>query len=215
MRDRILDWLPLPVIFLSYHLAGLASRRLGRPLCDALLLAWDRRIFGALPGLWLNERLPRAALDLLEFFYFSYYILVPLAPWLLYARDGRRALWRLWVTVGLSYLICDLLFPWFPSTPPRLLEGQFSTAGAMQAINLWILDRFSIGGNVFPSSHVAAAVAFGFAHFGFNRRRGLWFLAWAAGIAAATVSGGYHYGVDVLGGVAVGCAASALALRLK
>jgi len=207
----IRDWLPLPAIFLSYQLAGWIGRQLGRPSADALLLDWDRRLFGTDPGVWLAGRLPAPALAGFDLFYFSYYVLVPLAPWLMYARQGRRGLWRFWATGGTAYLICYLLFPWFPSTPPRLLFPQFGHGGGTQAVNLWILDRFSVGANVFPSAHVAAAVSFALSHLSFDRRRGLLFLAWALGIAFSTVSGGYHYGVDAVGGVVVGGVAGIVA----
>jgi len=211
---RLLDWLPLPLIFLSYQAAGWAGRRLARPSADTWLLEWDRRLFGADPGVWLALNLPRPALDFLDLYYFSYYVLVLAAPLVALRRNGRGGLWRFWTTAATSFLICDLLFPWFPSTPPRLLFPEFAYGGGPQAVNLWILDRFSIGGNVFPSSHVAAAVSFALCHRRFDRRRGWWFLAWAAGIAASTVSGGYHYGVDAAGGILVGIAADWMAERI-
>jgi membrane-associated phospholipid phosphatase len=206
VRIKVTDWLPIGVIFAAYQLAGWAGRLIARPLQDYTLTLWDSRLFGVMPGLWIERHLPRPALDFFELFYLSYYVLVPLASWLLYARQGRRALWRLWTCVGLSYLICDLLFPFFPSTPPRLVWPDF-TGGTLRAVNLFILDRFSVHGNVFPSSHVAAAVAFGLSHLHYHRRRGWFFMLWAAGLTVSTVSGGYHYGVDALGGVAVGVAA--------
>ncbi len=200
----VLDWLPLPVIFLSYHFAGWVGRLLARPSWDRQLLAWDQQMFGTLPGLWITAHLPAVGLGLLEFFYASYYILIPFAPWLFYARYGRRPLWGLWTALGASYLICDALFPWFPSTPPRLLFPQFATGGPMQKFNLWVLHRFSIGGNVFPSSHVAAATTLAICHLRLNRPLGFLFLIWAAGIAISTVSGGYHYAIDAVGGAVMG-----------
>jgi len=208
------DWLPLPVIFATYQAAGWTSGLLGRPLCDQALLQWDRRLFGAAPGVWLTGHLPGAALPVFEAFYLSYYLFVPLAPLLLYARWGSAALWRLWTCVGLSFLICDLLFPWFPSTPPRLLGPEFSYGGPLQAFNLWILDRFSIHGNVFPSSHVAATTTLALCHLRYRRGLGFFFVLWALGVAISTVSGGYHYGVDAAGGLAVGVAAERLGGRL-
>ena len=201
---RIIPWLPIGVIFLAYQAAGWVSRRLQRPLSDRLLQDWDLRLFGVMPGVWIEQHLPRPALHGLELFYFSYYIFIPLASWLLLARNGRPAFWRLWICGGLSYLICDLLFPWFPSTPPRRLWPDFVAGGAPQVMNLFVLDRFSVGGNVFPSSHVAATMSFALCHLRYGR---WWFLPWAVGIAVSTVSGGCHYGVDAVCGVAVGVAA--------
>src|SRR5713226_9489922 len=56
---RLIDWLPLPAIFLAYHLGGWAAKRIARPLADRLLLDWDLRLFGAIPGIWLQHHWPR------------------------------------------------------------------------------------------------------------------------------------------------------------
>jgi membrane-associated phospholipid phosphatase len=211
---KIIDWLPLPLIFFSYQLAGWSSRLLAIPLRDRELAEWDQRLFQMAPGVCLQECLPRAGLELLELFYFSYYLLVLMGPWLMYAREGRAGLWRLWVTVGLGYLICDLLFPWFPSTPPRLLGTEFAGGSLFRPANLWILDTFSIGDNVFPSSHVATGVTMAACHLRFHRLLGALFAVWALGITVSTVSGGYHYGVDAVGGVAVGLVAALAAVKI-
>jgi len=211
---RVIDWLPLPIIFGSYQFAGWVGRRLARPSVDRALLEWDQRLFGTNPGVWLVDFLPRVVLGLFEVFYFSYYILVLTAPLVLYLRQGRGALWHFWTTAAVGFWFCDLLFPWFPSTPPRLLDSIFLYGGPAQAVNWWVLNHFSIHGNVFPSSHVAAAVSFDLCHFRYNRRQGWLFGIWAAGLTVSTVSGGYHYGVDAAGGVAVGIAADLLGARI-
>ncbi|MBI3665907.1 MAG: phosphatase PAP2 family protein [Acidobacteria bacterium] len=201
---RITEWLPLAAIIFAYEAAGWVSRRMARPLSDGFLQEWDLRLFSVMPGVWMQQRLPRPALDGLELFYFSYYIFVPLAPWLLLRRNGEKEFWRLWICAGLGYLVCDLLFPWFPSTPPRRLWPEFAAGGTPQVMNLLVLDRFSVGGNVFPSAHVAATLSMALSH---GRSSRWWFLPWALGIALSTVSGGYHYGVDAVCGMAVGAAA--------
>jgi membrane-associated phospholipid phosphatase len=205
------DWLPLAAIVGAYWLGGYVSRVLARPPTDDVLLAWELRLFSTIPGIWLQHHLNRPALTVLEFFYFSYYIFVPLAPLLLYARNGRRALWSLWISGGVSYLICDLISPWFPSTPPRLLWPDFAMGSGAQAMNQFVLRRFSIGANVFPSSHVAGTLAFALCHWHYGRR---WFLPWALGIAMATVTGGYHYGVDAVAGLGAGLAGGLLGWAL-
>ncbi|HZS52674.1 MAG TPA: phosphatase PAP2 family protein [Bryobacterales bacterium] len=201
---RLIDGAPLFGIAGAYWLGGWVARLVARPSADFLLREWDLRLFGAIPGLWMQQHLPRPALDGLELFYFSYYLFVPLAPLLIFVRHGRTGLWQLWISGGLAYAVCDLISPWFPSTPPRLLWSGFASGGWPQAMNLFVLNRFSIGANVFPSSHVAGTTAFALCHC---RHGSCWFLPWALGIAASTVSGGYHYGVDAAAGIAAALAA--------
>jgi len=200
-------WLPLPVLFATYQWAGWFGRRTGRPPADAWLLAWDLRLFGTNPGIWLTQHLPAVVLALLDLSYFSYYLLLLVGPWVMVRRHGQEALVRMWWTVGLAFFLCYLLFPWFPSTSPRLLYAEFAYGGPAQALNLWVLDRFSVGANVFPSAHVAAGFSFAFVHLRLDRRWGALFLIWAVEIGVSTVSGGYHYAVDAVAGAAVGLAA--------
>jgi membrane-associated phospholipid phosphatase len=213
MLTRLTPWLPLPVLFATYQLAGWIARWLGRPSANDLLLAWDRRIFGTDPGIWLVHHLPVTVLNGIDLFYFSYYVLLMIAPWLMARRQGRAGLRDLWTSAGVTYFLCYLLLPWFPSTPPRLLFPGFAYGGGVHALNLWLLNHFSIGANVFPSAHVAAATCFALCHLRYHRT-GWWFLAVAAGLAISTVSGGYHYGVDALAGAAVGVAGDRLGLRV-
>ena len=180
---------------------------MARPSADQLLLDWDRRLFGTDPGIWMAQHIALPLLGFFDLFYFSYYVLLLVGPAVMLARHGQPALRQLWITVSLAFLICYLLFPWFPSTPPRLLFREFAYGGVPQALNLWILSRFSVHGNVFPSAHVAAGFSFGVCHWRHHRGWGALFLLWAAGIAVSTVSGGYHFGVDAVGGALVGLAA--------
>jgi len=207
----IRGFLPLPLLFATYQLAGWIGRRMARPSADQLLLDWDRRLFGTDPGVWMAQHLPLPLLGFFDLFYFSYYILLLVGPAAMLARHGRPALRQLWITVSLAFLICYLLFPWFPSTPPRLLFPEFAYGGIPQTLNLWILNLFSVHGNVFPSAHVAAGFSFGTCHWRHDRRWGALFLLWGAGIAVSTVSGGYHFGVDAAGGALVGLAAGLVA----
>jgi membrane-associated phospholipid phosphatase len=213
--NRFRPWLPLPVLYATYQLAGWIGRRLNRPNADELLLDWDRRLFGVDPGIWMVHYWPPAILGFLDVFYFSYYILLIVGPWVMLRRHGPDALRRMWTSVGLAFVICYLLFPWFPSTPPRLLFHQFAYGGGPQSVNLWVLEHFSVQANVFPSAHVAAGFSFGLCHLRRHRGLGALFLAWAAGIMISTVSGGYHFGVDAAGGALVGLAAALLVMWRK
>ncbi len=203
-------WAPIPVLYAAYQLAGWIGGRLARPSADSLLLKLDRMLFSTNPGLWLTEHSPAPVLYLLDLFYLSYYVLLLAGPWLMLRLQGPSALRRLWIAVSLAFLICYVLFPWFPSTPPRTLFSEFAYGGGPQALNVWVLNRFSVGGNVFPSAHVAAGFSFAAVHLRYSRRLGVLFLVWALGIAISTVSGGHHYAIDAVAGAMVGLAASIL-----
>ena len=114
MKSRFIAWLPLPALFAAYQLAGWVARRLQRPSADGLLLEWDRWLFGTDPGVWLVHRLPPAVLNGIDAFYFSYYLLLVVAPWYMSSRQGRAGLRDFWTSAGVTYLLCYVLLPWFP-----------------------------------------------------------------------------------------------------
>jgi membrane-associated phospholipid phosphatase len=109
----------------------------------------------------------------------------------------------------LAMLLCYGQFPFWPSEPPRAVfpgEDMPLVDNAIRRFNLWIVGSYGIHTSVFPSAHVAGAVAaaLGFWHLT-PERRGLvtGYALYAALVTVATVYGRYHYAVDAGAGVAM------------
>ena len=122
------------------------------------------------------------------------------------------------LTVSLTYWVCYLHFLFTPAGGPifwptypgvvREMQG-----GPITAIEQWVFNNGTIIGGAFPSSHVA--VAFVCAWFAIRYRVAPAILVPAcAGLAISTIYAGYHYGVDVLYGIAVGAVITLIAGRL-
>jgi membrane-associated phospholipid phosphatase len=213
-------WLPLLAVPLCYAelpriAAGLAARPArGAPLHDATVAAWERALFGALPGdspavalaVWLPAPLVSEALHL---GYLSYYALIYLPPALLWWRGRHAAHADAVRTVLLAFVLCYVVFatwpvagPWYAwPVPPAVPDGP--VRAAVQAL----LHAGSSRGTAFPSSHVAVSVAQTLVLA--RRAPGM---AWPAGVATLALTlgamyGGFHWGVDVLAGGAVGLVA--------
>ncbi|MGE5326475.1 MAG: phosphatase PAP2 family protein [Deltaproteobacteria bacterium] len=212
------DWLPCALIVLAYRESGLfiqpdATRRL-----DLLFESWDRVLlasgwFQALVAMgtpWLGRTM--------ELAYLLVYPFVPLGFAAVYssrhaAHDapGRDpVIDRYWSAVVLAVLASYALFPYFPLTPPRELFHDFPGGtgdSALRGLNSWVLGRYSVQACIFPSGHVAGAVATALAVHRERPRLGIVFLFAAAMISASTFYGRYHYGADALAGALVGVAA--------
>jgi membrane-associated phospholipid phosphatase len=116
----------------------------------------------------------------------------------------------------ISFLVCFLVFVFFPVQGPRYLGvPQGVPDGPVRRLVLSVLEVGSSRGAAFPSSHVAVATTQFVMVLQYQRRLGLLVLGISLGLAAGAVYGGFHYAVDVLAGVAVGTLAVPLAGVLR
>ena len=202
------DWLPLvlgPFLYieLRWLIAGV-----GRPHADALIVAWEHSVFGGSPSSTLAPALPFVALsETLHFAYASYYLLIYLPPLILYARGRRVAFSATLLALTITYGVCFTTFLFFPVDGPRFLIGPAAApAGPVRTFVVQLLAAGSSRGTAFPSSHVAASVVASLCALRYQRRIGIAVAALTVGLALGAVYGGFHYGVDVLAGLAVGLA---------
>jgi membrane-associated phospholipid phosphatase len=81
-------------------------------------------------------------------------------------------------------------------------------------INRRVTRPFTIRVNTFPSGHASATLAVAIAVIAAAPVPGLILLLLALSVAVASVVGRYHYGADVLAGLALAVLASALGTSL-
>jgi len=230
---EVRNWFPALMIVLAFREAGALCLPDTNYRLDQLFERWDlvllhsRLVLGILShgAPWIQHYL--------EFCYLLCYPMVPLgfAVLLLGMRSGglrrreqqgsggagERAIDRFWTTVLLAALATYALFPFFPSTPPRVLFRDLpgpAVAPLLRKLNFWILGNYGIPSSVFPSGHVAAVTATALAIRAELPRLGTVFLVLAASIAAATVYGRYHYTADAVVGALIATAAFFIARKV-
>jgi membrane-associated phospholipid phosphatase len=202
------DWLPLLLgPFLYVELRWLIAGA-GRPHADAMVIGWEHAVFHGNPSATLALAMPSLALsEALHAAYASYYLLVYLPPLLLYARGQRREFAGTLLALTITYGVCFATYLFLPVDGPRYLVGAApAPAGPVRSFVLHLLAVGSSRGTAFPSSHVAASVVASLCALRYQRRTGLVVATLTAGLALGTVYGGFHYGVDVLSGAALGIA---------
>lgn len=194
------DWLPAPLMLLTYWTAGLLAVGSNAPLAS-VLLTLDRRLLAGRG--FRAERVPPPLGGLLELAYLLCYVLVPMGLGCLYfLRLGRYAD-DYWAVVLPPTYICYAAIPFFRTRPPRHLSDDpvgEPRRSWVRRLNLWILDKGSIAFNTFPSAHVAASGAAALAVLHQAPALGAFFLAGATGIALGSVYGRYHYAADAVAG---------------
>jgi membrane-associated phospholipid phosphatase len=175
---------------------------------DGLVQHWELLLFGGqISREWWQGTPSQFWSTLFHAAYLSYYLIIS-APALYFAwRGDLRAVRRFVLVVMATFVICYLIFIFFPVAGPYY---EFSRPAAWFTNNLparltyEALASGSSYGAAFPSSHVAAALAATLAAARSSPRLGLLLLIPTLLLAIGVVYCQMHYGVDALAGLAVG-----------
>jgi membrane-associated phospholipid phosphatase len=151
---------------------------------------------------------PAWTMPLFELSYLLCNLLVPAAFIAVWLTGNPPAADHFWTVVLLAGFACYGSLPWLVSRPPRL--AHVAPPRGIRRLNFYVLGRVSHGLNTFPSGHVAVSVAAALEVLSISRPAGAAFAVLATAIAVGAVAGRYHFGVDVVLGIAVGIATSAL-----
>jgi len=203
----------------------------GSTAWDLRLKNADIAVFGVYPPVWIRQFHTPALSGLLMLGYVFYYFAPLLAGVPLFFRRRRRSNssgehepadeahkpkggihlseFRVGATViGGCILLTYVLYLFFPSTGPRFEGGGLAwlpeEPGWFGAEWLYILiDKAeTFRWCAFPSGHVAVSLSCLFVALKFRPKIGLAMLVPVLLLCICTVYNGYHYAVDVLGGLA-------------
>jgi hypothetical protein len=201
----IRDIYPLfAIVFLYWELRYLALL-FSSGYNDPLILRLEEWLFGAQLAMTFSERFPYMWLsEAMHFFYGLYWVLLPLAVALLYARRRPQCARELVYVELVVFFGCYLVFLFFPVQGPHYefpVIGPPLADGPMYRFVHWVLEDGGSKGAAFPSSHVAVAVAILLV----TRRcdRFVWWLMLplVVGLTIGTVYGRFHYGIDAASGI--------------
>jgi len=204
---------PFVLVLATFESLGLILPHLRAARYDAVLAAWDLRIFGSDPTRWFASSLGPVSGALLQACYTSYYFVPVVLVGLLWRRRRYDTILRYsgivvscFFATYIGYYLVPALGPrgFFDYPQPLPLTG---AAAGLHAL-LDSLEKIKL--DAFPSGHTAIGVLCLVLLFRQSRRWGLVFAPLVAGLVVSTVALRYHYGVDVLIGLAVGLVWAAL-----
>jgi membrane-associated phospholipid phosphatase len=218
--SRWMDWGPLVAMAILYGelpalMAGVAGGPAAVVYHDALVQHWESQLFGASPAIVLASELPTWMSGVLHSAYLGYYALIFVPPLILFARKSdRQAFETTILALTAAFAACFVFFVYFPVEGPRYAwpTPPGMPHGAIRDFALEVLRSGSSRGAAFPSSHVAVSVTQAVLALKYQRRVGIPVAICAGLLALGAVYGGFHYGVDVLTGAALGLAAGVAAL---
>jgi membrane-associated phospholipid phosphatase len=198
-------WYPLILYGLLYYQTGLINRVVVPHFLDGFFMNLDVRIFGEFPAFFLRGKQANAFLDeFFHFFYFSYYLIIPLTGILLFRKDVKLFEGFVFQLSSLFYL-CFVIFILLPVEGPITLRNEYYHQGGLfQTMVDFIYTGGENPGAAFPSSHVAVtflAAWWGSRHF---KRLKIPYWLTCLFLSMATVYCMFHYAVDVIGGLVLG-----------
>lgn len=215
------DWAPVVLLLEAYREMDWFSLASKPRHLEALWQAWDQHyLFDAGFERWIEVAGP-ALPRLLEFAYFLVYGVGAFSVAAFYFGHRRQRIDRFLTVYLIGTLLSYVLFPYFPSDPPRVVFPGLDFPHyltALRRLNLMLVGGYGIHSSVFPSAHVSSAfsAAWGLLRFLPEYRWAGWTMfAYAVLVSVATVYGRYHYGVDALAGLGVSIVALAVAAGMK
>ena len=178
---------------------------------DAQLIAFDRRLFGTDPTVWLEPFATPFLSDVLTVCYALYYFHPIVLGALVYVDDRKRAesardFSRYAFVMVFVFFVSYAGYFFVPAVGPRYTvthAGPLPRGAVSEAIDT-TLDRLETNKrDCFPSGHTMVVVAVLAEAARRSRKTFWWFLPFAVGLLLATVYCRYHYVADVLAGLAL------------
>jgi hypothetical protein len=113
------DWFPLALLLLAYREMGWFALPQTSTILEQRWVVWDRLFLERLGARAAIEVLGPVLPVILEIAYSLVYTVAPFAMACLYVLGRRRYSEQLLFPVLMAVLSCYVLFPFFPSEPPR------------------------------------------------------------------------------------------------
>jgi membrane-associated phospholipid phosphatase len=178
------------------------------PVYDRVVQAWEHFVFGSqISREWWQAAPSRFWSAVLHAAYLSYYFIVAVPGLLLAWRGDLLALRRYVLVVMTTFIICYLIFLFFPVAGPYYTfprpAAWFTDNGPARLVYRALAAGSSFGA-AFPSSHVAAALAATLAAARISPRAGLALFVPTLLLTVGVVYCQMHYGVDAVAGVLLG-----------
>jgi hypothetical protein len=177
---------------------------------DAAIQAVEVALFHGLPSqAWMPAMHGLAFSELMEGFYFAYYVLMVAVPvWCLLRSRDEGASTDVVLRLSLAYVVAFIPFALAPTASPLVLFPRFmgeNAHGLFRVVNDFLEVSGDSAGTGFPSSHVTAVIGLAWVSWRHLPRPFAWVAAViAAGVVPATVYTQNHFVVDALAGAVLG-----------
>jgi membrane-associated phospholipid phosphatase len=202
----IRDWFPFLVILLMYYsLWGKASLLLVTHDRDAMLYAWDKRLFGVEPSIWIQAFIRPPLTAWMQFSYAFHLYNIPLVACFIYLFRPRERFREMMCGLVLISFFGILGYFVVPAIGPMYTLHNAYTVPLSQPLAVFnrqiaFLDFARIQRDCFPSLHVGISFLVWLYAYR-NSKELFWILSpFMLSLWVSTVYLRYHYTVDCIAG---------------
>ncbi len=226
------DWYPQALFLFCFEELQVLVHLTDQEWRDSVLIAFDRRLTGVYPAVWLSQFSSIWVNEAMQVAYMSYYLYLTILGASIYRRRpvrsavppdpsgvvGLRAFWTVMTASIIGYSIGYMISIFFPVEAPFFAMRSFDlpplvggpATGLIDFIESWGRVR----GGAFPSGHVLGSFVALLGAWRYRRYLFWGFLPFFIAMCVSTIYGRYHYIADVFAGILVGTVGFMLAERL-
>jgi hypothetical protein len=205
-RKRLLRWAAdfwlLPVAMVGHELLNPLVDAFHPVLRDARLALLEERVFGLQVSVLISSAVPPVLQDVLLVCYYGHFIWALVLSVVLYAHRRSAEFDEFVLALGLIFAIGYTAYVVVPVIGPRIFLAS-AFPGPLRGViatpileSLMLTPRFIR--DCFPSGHTGITLLVLFYAFRFSRRTFWVLLLPCLGLITATLSGRFHYAVDLL-----------------
>ncbi len=203
------DWYALLMFIVCFEETSHLSFLVRAEWQDRYLLRLEAWLFSVPPTVWMGHLGSPIVTELMELGYFSYFVLFIIVGGVLYRRGENAAFRHLRDATVLSYLICYVVFVFFPTEGPAYTlvsvhDFPLPGGGPFHWLVTLIQKHGGVHGNAFPSAHVAGGVVAVIFACHYAPRLGAVLTPLFILLCLGAVYDRYHYFSDVLVGGIIG-----------
>jgi membrane-associated phospholipid phosphatase len=211
------DWYPQAVFLFCFEELGALMHLVHRGWFDSWLLAFDQRLAGVYPTVWLAQIARPVLTEFMQFAYLTYFFYLTILAFVLYLRgaDSRLAaaprhyaFWAVMTSSMAAYAIGYVVSIFFPVQSPfyslAALHLPPLRGGVFTRLSDLIEHYGRVHGGAFPSEHVAGSFVALLGAWRYRRRLFWVFLPFFAVMCVSTIYVRNHYIADVLAGIVTG-----------
>ncbi|HYH98694.1 phosphatase PAP2 family protein [Hyalangium sp.] len=222
-RQWVLSWVAdfwlLPVVLVAHELLNPLVDAITPVLWDAQLATLEERLFGFQVSVLISNAVPPWLQDVLMVCYYGHFVWGFSLGVTLYLHKRTAAFDEFLLALGVFFAVGYSAYIVVPAIGPRLFLAS-SFPGPLQGVVVTpFLDSLMrtpiFIRDCFPSGHTGATLLVLFYAFRFSRRVFWTMLLPGIGLIVATLSGRFHYAVDLVAVLPVVVLSAGLAMALS